>query len=81
MKIVEGLWESYREQVVPLGALPTQVIECKRAFYAGVKGLFDFIGENINNTSSGPTESNIATIMAINEELEEFCESVIKGIN
>lgn len=71
---------SYRTEVVPRNAPPVQVQETRRAFYAGAKALFDFIGENITQTpKSGPSEVDMNTVGSINQELNEFCQMVVDG--
>ncbi len=36
---VAGMWRSFRKNVIPPTAAQVQVIECKRAFYAGVQSM------------------------------------------
>jgi hypothetical protein len=65
---IENGWESYLKEVIPKGASQIQVIECKRAFYAGagtMKSLLTTIGDL-------PEEYLEKLIFDISAELEAF---------
>lgn len=80
MKHLEPIWVTYRHAVIPKEASQELITECKRAFYAGAKGLFDFIGSNINNTPGGPTPESFNKIVELDEELRQFCLDVEAGL-
>lgn len=72
---VAALWDSYLSEVVPKKAMPNQIIETERAFYAGANALFRMI---INRLESGeePTEADLKFIDEINNELVAFVKNV-----
>lgn len=78
--IILQLWMRYRVGAIPPNAPPIQIRDTRRAFYAGAKALFNFIGQNITQTpKSGPSQVDINTVNHINKELEAFCELVADG--
>lgn len=72
-KVVD-LWNSYRRDVVPADASTIQVIECQRAFYAGVAALFD-IATSFDD--SVPEEEIEAYLHRVADELEAFKNAVL----
>lgn len=80
LTIIQDLWESYRQQVVPHDAPLVQVQETKRAFFAGVNGLFGAI-IGILDEGSEATERDLLVMAAIHRELEAFNAAVQAGRN
>lgn len=79
MKYIEPLWEDYRSRVIPPDAGPVQLLECRRAFIAGAKAMFDFIANNITDAPTGPTEYDLQVIQDIAKEFIQFVEDVENG--
>jgi hypothetical protein len=79
-KTIAELWNSYHKEVLPQDAPAIQVQECKRAFYAGARGLMTSI---ISNLSPGPDDApeDLTMMEDIDKELQEFLISVIAGKN
>lgn len=78
MKRIDALWQSYRKILAPdVGA--TQVIETRRAFYAGAQGLFHAILAGLDSGTE-PTDADLARMDEIHAELTEFCELVKNGV-
>jgi hypothetical protein len=69
---LQALWVSYKKEVLPPSAPEVQVNECKQAFFAGIKGLWDFIGTNISRNPGGPTDDDCRKVEIINNELEDY---------
>jgi len=45
---ITGMWEDYRKKVLPPDAIMVQVVECRKAFFAGaigLKGTLERLGE------------------------------------
>ncbi|MGH6967801.1 MAG: hypothetical protein ACREEN_01680 [Stellaceae bacterium] len=76
--VVDTLWRTYAERVVPANASTAQRLECRRAFFAGAAGLF---GQIMNNLDEGeePTDADFARLDAIQAELEQFNSEVLAG--
>jgi hypothetical protein len=74
---VQGEFDSYLRDVVPVGAPPAQIAECKRAFFAGAHALlsaFIAIGED-----SVTEEAGVEWLESIQAELSTFKEDVLAG--
>lgn len=70
------IWDSYRA-ILPPNASRTQVVETKRAFYAGAAAFFDLMS---NAAAGSPTdEAGAAAIEAIYQEAVAFAQSVAAG--
>ena len=54
---VDEEWRTYRNKVLPKGCPDTQVIECRRAFYAGAWALFNLQLRVVNLMSALRRES------------------------
>ncbi len=69
--IIKASWNSYREQCIPSTAPHVQVVESRRAFYAGAGTLFS---EILTNLSPGQeaTEGDLKILDDIKAELEEY---------
>ena len=70
---IEALFDYYRAAVIPAGAGPVQVRECRLAFFAGSMASFYSIFSALRE-GEGPTEAEMAFIAAIDSELREFGE-------
>lgn len=78
MKILKPLWESYRGRVIPQGAPPVQIMECRRAFYSGAGAL---LGKLMAQASDGDdiTPEDEQMLMTVQQELEEYlAESMVE---
>lgn len=67
-------WDSYMARVVPPGAPPEQIQECRRAFYAGaanVVGILDAIASDEITEDSG-----IAILERVHQELRAYVATV-----
>ncbi len=69
--IIETSWNSYREQCIPSTSPHVQVVESRRAFYAGAHTLFS---EILASLSSGEdaTEDDLKMLDDLKAELDEF---------
>ena len=69
--IVATMYEGYRNAVMPPAAPPVQVLECKRAFFAGARTLLDLMA-----TASDPglevSERDAEIMAAIDAELTAY---------
>ena len=71
---IDNLWQSYRE-IIPADAGHTQVLETKRAFYAGVKSMWDAVMGPLLDAGDEPTDGDMQRMAEIREELEAFGRS------
>lgn len=76
MNRIEPQFESYRKEVVPREATESQLIETRRAFYAGAAAMFLVINQiaGIEDEKAGEDAMN-----EIVKELEQFPAQVQKG--
>lgn len=80
LRIIADLWASYEKKVLPFGAPAVQVLETRRAFYAGASGLLAAIC-GILEEDAEPTPQDLRVMDAIHAELEAFSASVLAGQN
>ena len=67
-------WESFRRQIlVPAGAGHVQVMETRRAFYAGASAFFD-----LALRFDDDDDKAAAQLSAINDEMEAFSKQIGK---
>jgi hypothetical protein len=68
---IETLWINYRIMVLPAFVPEVQLIECRRAFYAGAASLF---GSIMNSLSPGDdaNEQDIQIMEDVQREFEAF---------
>jgi hypothetical protein len=70
-------WETYEREVVPAFAPPTQLIETRRAFYAGFAAALGIVYELGDD---GVTEEQaVAALSALAKECERFTDDVREG--
>ena len=70
-KPVEAEWISYRKNVVPADAGPVQVVECRRAFYAGAVSMMRVLALAMDPDAE-PTEKDMRTMAEIMQELDGY---------
>lgn len=70
-------WATFRERVVHPDATPTQVVEMRRAWYAGAEALFLLMSDF--DPSPDPTDSDMVIMDGIYEELQSFAKDVAEG--
>lgn len=74
---IEKLWQSYKSNVIAANASDIQLIEMRRAFYAGVtalKSILDSIAEE-----DIPEDHGVIIIQGIDIELNNFTDLVKNG--
>lgn len=76
--IIESQWLDYRRQVIPSTAPSVQVIESRRAFYAGARALLTGMLERFD-PGRAPTAEDLAIMDGIKDELERFNNDVQTG--
>ena len=71
---IEEAWESYRKTVIPEGAPPIQIDECRKAFYAGCATFVHY-----NYELGAPDISEETALQFLTDrtlECEEFVNSL-----
>lgn len=70
-------WDTFRAAVVPAKASSAQLIETRRAFYAGAQSFLDLMW---NTSGDEVSEDEGAQFMSrLNSELQAFAHDVISG--
>lgn len=77
MNSIEGKWQEYRTRVVPKDASETQVMEARRAFYAGAGSLFSIVLDLADKKVS--EKAGVAVVRSIDEEIRLFSIAVLDG--
>ena len=75
---IEKLWQTYKK-VLPKDAGATQIIETRRAFFAGAGGLYECI-LNILEPGTEATDNDLKRMDEINAELHEFVSLIKNGV-
>jgi hypothetical protein len=68
---IAGEWRSYREGVLPAEAPDVQVLETKRAFYAGAWALLQLM-LNLDEGTLDATDQDLRVMDVIHQELQSF---------
>lgn len=76
---IETAWLSYRAVVIPAAAPSVQVIESRRAFYAGAQALLGLLLNQLGPESE-PTEADLEMMDEIERELKTFARNVEAGV-
>jgi hypothetical protein len=78
-KLVSEAWLSYRDAVIPKDAGSTQLIETRRAFYAGCHSLLTAIMGALE-PGTDATDADLGIMEGIQSELDQFNEQVKAGV-
>lgn len=72
-KIIEDGWNSYRRVVVPRNASETQVLETRRAFFAGASLLFVTINKLLDMSKpEDATPEDLQMFSDVQDEINQF---------
>lgn len=78
--LIAQLWTSFRVAVIHRDAPKAQIIEMRRAFYAGAQGLLNAItSASLLDPGVEETEADLRQMEAIADELGEFALAVARG--
>lgn len=75
---IQEEFNSYRKAVIPREASDVQVRECRRAFYAGALALLTRI--QMGASKQGDSDADLALMVEIQEELQDFKKRVLSGV-
>ena len=75
---IQQRWVEYAERVIPKNAPTVQIVECRRAFFAGAVALHSVM---MNGLSQGDdiTEADETMMIELDAELRQFNEDVKEG--
>lgn len=73
---VAASFATYRADMIPADAAPTQVEECRRAFYAGAYSL---LMNALLNVSEQSDEDGVDSLEALKRECDQFAASLVSG--
>ena len=68
-KLIDTLWRSFAERVIPADAPTIQRMECRLAFYAGAAATF---AATLAELQGCLTDDDIALIATVKAELDNF---------
>jgi hypothetical protein len=72
-------WDLYRSTIIPPDAPTVQVMETRRAFYAGAEAVVRGVLTALD-PDEDPTEADLKTMARIDEELVEFGKLIERGV-
>jgi hypothetical protein len=73
--LIEQGWDGFRQSVVPANASAVQVVEMRKAFFAGAAHLFAQAMLRLD-PGTEPTEEDLAMLDGVHAELLAFALSV-----
>lgn len=76
--LIAQAWLSYRSRVLPQDAPSIQVIECRRAFYAGAQAFWTEM-QALSGPGSDATADEARALDSLQQELRQFARSVEAG--
>jgi hypothetical protein len=71
---IDAQWQSYRE-ILPAEAEHAQILETKRAFFAGVLSMWNAVMGPLLDEGEEPTPADMQRLAEIQEELDAFGRS------
>ena len=76
--IFRRVWERYRDTVLPKNVSRVQLIETRRAFYAGAKGVLDALAGEMSY-SDEEMPDDIEMVRSVRAEFDEFYRDIARG--
>jgi hypothetical protein len=76
-KSIKSEWESYHTTVLPRNAPPIQIMECRRAFYAGAEAFFRCVYDV--GSDDAPEDDGVEYLETLSQELQTFGRDVGAG--
>jgi hypothetical protein len=73
-------WEDYRKRVIPKDAPDVQLVESRRAFYAGAAAFLEIQMTKFEHNDPDATDADLALMDSLHRELKLFGESIRKGL-
>lgn len=73
-----GEWKSYRERVMPPQVPDVQLVETRRAFYAGASAVLALCHDTIGDPNASE-EEGVAILSGMHEECKQFAQRVEQG--
>lgn len=77
-KTIKHYWTLYAETVIPKTAGPGQIIESRRAFYAGADCFYTLL-MNLLEPGTEPTDGDLALMQRLHDEIGEFADDIKSG--
>ena len=77
-KLVETGWRQYVERVLPTNAPRVQIVECRRAYYAGAYHLLSSLTSEAGGDEVSE-DDGVSILQSVATELNQFVEDVMGG--
>lgn len=71
-------WSDFRRQVIPEEAPVMQVVEMRRAWYAGAATLFALVAGGLD-ADHEPTDLDVMYLESLNQELRAYANELREG--
>lgn len=75
---IQQQWVEYAERVIPKGAPTVQIVECRRAFFAGAVAFHSVMLNGLSGCDD-ITSADEAMMLELDAELRQFNEDVKEG--
>jgi hypothetical protein len=76
---IQREWARFAEIVYPAAVAPVQLIECRRAFFAGAIALFGLLMEQLDPKQDKPTPADLALMDTISAEFKRYARDLKQG--
>lgn len=78
MNHIKKLWDKYHAEAIPANAPLIQIVETRRAFYAGAASLFMTMIEETKQNEMDEEKGTIY-LAEINAEIDQFGQDLLGG--
>lgn len=72
-------WDSYRRNVMPAAVSSTQLLETRRAFYAGARALLTLLTAGVEASDGPPSADELTYAETLEHELTFFMQLIQRG--
>jgi hypothetical protein len=79
VKLIERAWLEYQQKVIHPDAPAIQIVESRRAFYAGAQSTFSGLVAMLDHSSPEPTPSDLRKIDDVQAEFLWFADEMRGG--
>ncbi len=78
MKTVKAAWDEFAKHVLPLNCSAVQLVETRRAYYAGAYDFFRIQNQIASEITEGNIEAGAQGLEAMVKEIQAFWETELK---
>ena len=77
---LEEEWDKLRALAIPADAPTVQLIEMRRAFFAGAEAFFRIQQRAYDGSTPEPTEADLQVLTDLDNEIRDFAAKLAAGV-